>query len=236
MRLILIRHGQTPSNVLGLLDTMVPGPGLTDLGMEQAEGVVEALAGVDIHRVVASPQTRAQLTAKPLAADRGLDVEVLDGLREIAAGAWEMAGDEESVRGYIGQLGRWMTGNALHESTPGPTGESGADVLARYDGALAMAFEDDATRTVAAVSHGAAIRFWASVRGANLPDAYGLEHSVSNTGVVVLSRNTFDEPWSVESWTGDPIGGDELDDFAGDGPAADELKDRSLLGDPTGGE
>ena len=27
MRLILIRHGQTPANVLGALDTAVPGPG-----------------------------------------------------------------------------------------------------------------------------------------------------------------------------------------------------------------
>jgi release factor glutamine methyltransferase len=36
VRLLLIRHGQTPSNVLGLLDTAPPGPGLTDLGVEQA--------------------------------------------------------------------------------------------------------------------------------------------------------------------------------------------------------
>ena len=26
VRLLLIRHGQTPSNVLGLLDTALPGP------------------------------------------------------------------------------------------------------------------------------------------------------------------------------------------------------------------
>jgi probable phosphoglycerate mutase len=223
LRLILIRHGQTPSNVLGLLDTMVPGPGLTDLGLEQANGVVSALAGVGIDRVVASPQTRAQLTARPLAADRRLDIDVFDGLREIAAGAWEMAGDEESVRGYIGTLGRWMTGGDRDERTPGPTGESGTAVLARYDTAIDLAFAGAGARTVAAVSHGAAIRYWASVRGANVPDDYGLEHSVSNTGVVMLQRAGFDKPWTVESWTGDPIGGDELDDFAGDGPAADEL-------------
>ena len=31
MRLVLIRHGQTPSNVCGLLDTAPPGPGLTHI-------------------------------------------------------------------------------------------------------------------------------------------------------------------------------------------------------------
>src|SRR5699024_5083913 len=32
MRLLLIRHGQTPSNVEGILDAGYPGPGLTALG------------------------------------------------------------------------------------------------------------------------------------------------------------------------------------------------------------
>ena len=36
MRLLLIRHGQTPSNLKHLLDTEAPGPTLTPLGQEQA--------------------------------------------------------------------------------------------------------------------------------------------------------------------------------------------------------
>ncbi|MCM1975585.1 histidine phosphatase family protein, partial [Streptomyces sp. G1] len=36
MRLLLVRHGQTPTNVDYLLDTAVPGPGLTELGLAQA--------------------------------------------------------------------------------------------------------------------------------------------------------------------------------------------------------
>ncbi|POC80683.1 histidine phosphatase family protein, partial [Vibrio vulnificus] len=43
MRLILIRHGQTESNVHRLLDTAMPGPGLTELGQQQAAGLVSAL-------------------------------------------------------------------------------------------------------------------------------------------------------------------------------------------------
>ena len=29
MRILFVRHGQTPANVRGLLDTAAPGPGLT---------------------------------------------------------------------------------------------------------------------------------------------------------------------------------------------------------------
>ena len=108
MRLVLIRHGQTPSNVLGLLDTVPPGPGLTELGLGQAAAVPETVAGEPIELIYASTAARAQLTAAPLAAARGLEIRVRDGLREIAAGGWEMLGDDESVHGYLRLIGGRM--------------------------------------------------------------------------------------------------------------------------------
>ena len=54
MRLLLIRHGQTPGNVLGQLDTAFPGPGLTGLGERQAAALPEALADEDIEAIQAS--------------------------------------------------------------------------------------------------------------------------------------------------------------------------------------
>ena len=41
---MLARHGQTPANVAKLLDTVLPGPGLTDLGRLQAEALGKELA------------------------------------------------------------------------------------------------------------------------------------------------------------------------------------------------
>ncbi|MFE6992907.1 histidine phosphatase family protein, partial [Streptomyces pharetrae] len=90
MRLLLVRHAQTPSNVKFLLDTAVPGPGLTELGERQAAALSEALAGQDIEAVYASTMIRTQLTAAPFAAARGLDVHVRDGIRELSAGDLEM--------------------------------------------------------------------------------------------------------------------------------------------------
>ena len=72
VRLILVRHGQTRSNVHGLLDTGLPGPGLTELGQEQAASLVDVLAGERIDRVVASPLTRTVETATPLVTAAGL--------------------------------------------------------------------------------------------------------------------------------------------------------------------
>ena len=44
-RLLLIRHGQTTSNVRQALDTALPGAALTDLGWSQAFAAGELLAG-----------------------------------------------------------------------------------------------------------------------------------------------------------------------------------------------
>src|SRR3982751_768417 len=107
MRLLLIRHGQTPSNVLGLLDTAIPGPGLTDLGIKQAAALPAALADYRIDAIYASAQRRAQLTAQPLADARGLPIQVREGLCEVSAGDMEMLGDVDSIRTYQTTIRRW---------------------------------------------------------------------------------------------------------------------------------
>ncbi|GGQ96864.1 hypothetical protein GCM10010216_69080 [Streptomyces flaveolus] len=48
MRLLLIRRGQTPSNLKHLLDTEAPGPALTPLGQEQAAALPQVLAAEQI--------------------------------------------------------------------------------------------------------------------------------------------------------------------------------------------
>ena len=59
MRLLLIRHGETPGNVLGQLDTAHPGPGLTDLGERQGWRRREDRRQID-HRRLGS-QSRGEL-------------------------------------------------------------------------------------------------------------------------------------------------------------------------------
>jgi probable phosphoglycerate mutase len=228
MRLILVRHGQTPSNVAGLLDTAPPGPGLTETGLKQARAVPPALAAQAVDAIFASNQTRAQQTAAPLALDRGLDVSVLPGLREIGAGHLEMAGDADSVHRYIGTLISWLDGDLAMRIPGGP---NGFDFLERYDAAIA-AIVDSVMGAVGpngaavAVSHGAAIRAWAAIRAAN-PRVTGAEPSLGrrhldNTGAVTLERAD-DDTWQVLDWRTEALGtavvGPALDQPEASGPA-----------------
>jgi probable phosphoglycerate mutase len=245
MRLILLRHGQTSSNLSNLLDTAEPGPGLTDLGLAQAAAVPAALAGEDITAVYASSQTRAQLTAEPLAAARGLAVQVRRGLREISAGTLEMQNSREAIMGYLGVARQWLQG-ATDVRMPGA--DSGDEVLERFDAVVREVEESARGGTVVIVSHGAIIRTWSALRVENLDPAHPEIYELSNTGAVVL-EGSMGTPrkehgdgngdghrdtggWTCLDWRSQAIGGAVLADPETDGPLADTGADGPGAGAP----
>ena len=225
MRLILIRHGQTPNNVRSLLDTAVPGPGLTRLGELQAAAVPQAVATHSIDALYISNLTRTALTAAPLAAERRLDPLVRDGLREISTGHLEMKGDIPSIEMYIHAVQSWLTGDL---SVRMPGADTGFDVLERFDAVVEEAAGSH--QAVAMVSHGAMIRFWAGHRGVNIDWSDEKYHDLSNTGLVVLdgepTGNAAPGGWHIQHWNGDPAGG--LSGLDEDGPTA-EMTTEALI-------
>jgi broad specificity phosphatase PhoE len=223
MRLLLIRHGQTPGNVLGQLDTAHPGPGLTELGERQAAALARSLANEQIDLLYASTLIRTQITAAPLAAERGMDVEVLAGLREIEAGSLEKLTDKESHLRYLGTVFSWAGGELDSRM---PAGPSGHDFFERYDASIARiaAAAEGAgnSATVAVVSHGAAIRVWTGLRAANVEPGFAARHVLANTGIVAVEGDP-DGGWRLIHWDDSPVGGLALAD-----PTAEDPTGRSL--------
>ncbi len=86
--LILLRHGRSSANVAGVLAGRTPGVELDDKGREQADKLVERLAGVPVAEIVCSPLLRCEQTVAPLAKDRGLVPVTEDDLAEVDYGAW----------------------------------------------------------------------------------------------------------------------------------------------------
>jgi len=211
VRLYLIRHGQTPANVAGELDTAPPGAVLTDLGRAQAEALVSVLAEEPVAAVYASPLRRTQLSAAPLAAALGLEVQVQPGLEEVRAADLEMHTDEEAVAAYLGCLAGWILGD-LDRAMPG--GHDGHVFLERYDAAVhAIAARHSKDETAVVFSHGAAIRTWTAIRAGGIDPQTITERRIMNTGAVVLEGDPT-SGWQVVRWSGDPLGGEQLADRA----------------------
>ncbi|MCZ2827527.1 histidine phosphatase family protein [Modestobacter sp. VKM Ac-2986] len=193
MRLVLVRHGQTTSNLVHALDTAEPGAELTALGQQQAAALVGDLAAEEVDVLAASPLRRAQQTAAPLAAAHGLTVLTLPGLREIGAGDLEMQQGPEAVARYLDVAFSWV-GHDSPERLPG--GPAGVEVLAGFDAAVSAL---EGHGTAVAVSHGAVIRVWLAARARGLTLAGVRDRPLANTGVVVLEGSTADG-WELQGW------------------------------------
>lgn len=200
MRLLLVRHGQTPSNLIHALDTEMPGAELTPLGQQQAEGLVGRLADERIDALYASPLRRAQQTAAPLARERGLEVVVREGIRELRAGDLEMRDDSESVQLYLKTVMAWAAGQT---DLPMPGGQTGEEVLAHYDEVIEEIAASGAEHATV-ISHGAAIRTWTGARALNIDAAFAARHPLDNTQVVTLDGGPH-RGWTATHWGTEPL-------------------------------
>ncbi|HZK31577.1 MAG TPA: histidine phosphatase family protein [Corynebacterium sp.] len=214
-RIILVRHGQTTSNVVRKIDTLPPGAELTAMGRYQAHRVGAELAefcGVApghagrIRSVTTSVAIRAQQTTMIMARaleqaaglpNRALNVQVRTGLHEVAAGDYEMRNDDEAHRGYARAMFGWLRGDPQARA---PRGENYTQLLDRYQPVLEELAGTHAAGDAVVVSHGAAIRTVAS-HAAGLEPTFALENYLNNCRFVVLEpgdRNF--GHWSVAKW------------------------------------
>lgn len=190
MRLYLIRHGQTESNVKHLLDTAYPGAPLNSTGLAQARELADRLGDEPIEAVYASNLTRAQQTAAPLAEARGVEVQTLDGLREIAAGVEELNPVWDT---YIDMLRSWSPSN-MDSGLEG--GETARQFVERYFAAIAH-MASAGHDVAAAVSHGAALRVFGLTINPDLDPEVATP--LGNTQWILLDGSPTDG-WRIVSW------------------------------------
>ncbi len=92
-----LRHGETDWNAQGISQGNVDIP-LNATGIAQARAAAEKLRNRGIATIVASPLSRARVTAEFVGEALGLPVALDPDLREVSFGVQEGQGDERLVR------------------------------------------------------------------------------------------------------------------------------------------
>lgn len=87
-RFLLLRHADHDWVGRGIAGRQ-PDVSLNAEGRRQAEALVQRLEGTAIHAIWCSPQPRTRQTAQPLAAARGLPIQVHGGFDEVDMGGWQ---------------------------------------------------------------------------------------------------------------------------------------------------
>ena len=136
MRVLLVRHGETPWNAEGRYQGQTDIP-LSTVGEEQARKLGDRLAEVSITRAVASPLARAKRTAElALGEKRASMLSIDEGFSEIAHGEWEGKLAHEIAAGDGERFASWR---AEPHTVLMPGGESLEHVIGRAWPALERA-------------------------------------------------------------------------------------------------
>lgn len=154
IKLFLIRHGQTDGNAegkyQGSLDT-----DLTETGINQAKSAKEYLKNVKLANIYSSPMKRTMHTAEIIAEGTGLEIRVLEGLKELYFGRWEGLKFEEINEKYKDDYKKWL---ADPYNNPPTEGESfGKLVLRAKKEIKKIVTENRDGSTVAVITHGGVI-------------------------------------------------------------------------------
>lgn len=152
--IVLVRHGETESNRLGVFRGQLDVP-LNATGRAQAEGLAAALSSARLAAVYSSPLRRAWETALAVAAPHGLSPVPDAAFNNIDLGAWQ---GMEKARIEREQPDLWRRWTTDPESLHLPGGETLASVRERSRGrALALLARHDGER-FAVVTHRSVIK------------------------------------------------------------------------------
>ncbi|WP_018180465.1 histidine phosphatase family protein [Jongsikchunia kroppenstedtii] len=199
-KLILVRHGETTSNVIKRLDTALPGASLTDFGARQAVRFGLERRLMSPAALYSSVARRARQTADLIGSTWGIDADVVHGVHEVQVGpSLEDANDRDAHAAFGEVIRKWVEGD-VEARLPG--GESLSDVHARYlpviDELAERHLVGSSGAEVYLVSHGAVMRMIAS-RLTGLTMDFGERERLSNTGTIELEYAD-DGSWNCLVW------------------------------------
>ena len=149
-KLLLIRHAETAWNAEHRIQGKLDIP-LSPLGILQSARLADCLAKEPIEAVYSSGQSRAWLTAAPVAARLELQVIVEPRLRERSFGVFEGLTLDEIAARYPAEFIKWRERDPQWRPEGG---ESGQQLIDRVMSAVSEIGSRHKNQTVALVSHG----------------------------------------------------------------------------------
>lgn len=230
MKLVLMRHGQTSSNISGALDTAEPGAPLNAEGKRQVRAAIKTWEDLDLpapQLIVTSNLIRTHQSAQPLEEHFDLTRIQTGDANEVQAGKLEMASDMDSVEKYVRTIGTWMHGDAQLKMEGG---ESGEEALARFNRVVAAAADQVGPDGCAViVAHGAIIRYWSYMSSPEITFALAATKPVSNASLSVFEGKPGN--FSARIWSSRPVGEWEVDESVTELRPSKALLDK-VLGSP----
>ena len=181
-KIYLVRHAEAEGNVYRIAHGHYDGL-ITQRGYRQIAALQKRFADIPVDAVYSSDLFRARTTAKAIYGPKGLPLQQRRELREVDMGSWEgrtwqdlTTHDPEQMYNFNRDLSKWQIEG----------GELVAHVRDRMIAELQKIAVENEGKTVAVVSHGAALRITiGSLQGLSLEELGTTPHG-DNTAVSLL--------------------------------------------------
>jgi len=191
----VLRHGESQSNVYARENPDKPashfgplGSSLTQKGREQAHSIAKRLHHVQFDAIFSSELARAKETAEIIAAGRNLEVITNRAIRERSFGEHMSGNQKREIEKALVELDE--KGKFAFKYFP--HGESGLDVVERFEKFLKEIINEYKSKTILLVTHGYVMRsFLIYEKFAEFDELLG--GSIKNWGyfVVESDENTY---------------------------------------------
>jgi broad specificity phosphatase PhoE len=193
-----VRSAQSQAEADGIIETNMPGPGLSQEGQDQAQQLVHKIVHKDVDSIYSSGMAEAQQTAAPLASELGKQVEVLPGLQPINAGWFNGKPQSMASTTYMLAPLDWVNHGDMKNSIPGSI--NGRDFNEQFTKAVKKIYDSGHSKPMV-FSQGTAIMIWTLMNVKNPKNTLLDSHPVPNGGRVVISGNPING-WTLLDWDG----------------------------------
>lgn len=154
-QLYFIRHGEVEEKYHKVFGGSRIDMALSPLGQKQGEAVAEWLKDTKLDKIYASPMLRVQQTLAPTAKQRGMEPELMAGLREVDFGDWTGNRWDEVQAKFGVSAFDWLE---IIESNGIPNGEPVQELMSRVRECLIRIVNAHPHQKVAVFCHGGIIR------------------------------------------------------------------------------
>lgn len=185
MKLLLIRHAETNTNLKGIMHITNDPVGLSSGGVKQANNLISIAKFYEIDSIYTSPEVRAIETTKIIADGLLKPYSVLEGLRERDWGEWEGKAWTD-IKSYLDE----MSLQKRYVFIP-PGGESWKDMEQRLSDAIKQITTIDKGNAVVITHEGALRAIVTLLNRAPKESSFNLHFANASTSIFEYKNNNF---------------------------------------------
>ena len=197
LKLYITRHGETEWNTIGKMQGW-QNSDLTEKGVEDAIRLGERLKNIDFGKIYSSPLGRANDTANHIKGNRDIEIELLDGLKEMGFGLWEGVEREKVMELNKEEHYNFWNKPELYKREDG---ENFDELFQRVEDSLRYIIENSSDENILIVSHAVTIKaIYSLINNYTIEEFWTLPY-IDGTSLTILEIDGEEKKFILEADT-----------------------------------